>query len=73
MKGFFWNSDGFEDPKKHRFISHLTKEHDLSFIGISETGTKSFTDPFLKNLCAGQDFLWHVKEPKGRWGGPTWD
>jgi hypothetical protein len=20
-------------------------------------------------LCAGRDFLWHVKEPKGRYGG----
>jgi hypothetical protein len=69
MKGIFWNSDGFKDPKKHRFISDLTKEQDLSFIGISETGRRSFIDPFLKKLCAGRDFLWHVKEPKGRSGG----
>jgi hypothetical protein len=27
---------------------------------------KSFTYHFLKKLCTGQDFLWHVKEPKGR-------
>jgi hypothetical protein len=43
-KGFFWNSDGFKDP--NRFISDLTKEQDLSFIGISEIGRRSFIDPF---------------------------
>jgi len=69
MKGVFWNSDGFKDPKKHKFISDLTKEHNLSFIAISETSRKNFTSPFLKNLCAGRDFLWHVKEPRGRSGG----
>jgi len=69
MKGIFWNSDGFKDPKKHRFISDLAKEKDLSFIAISETGRRSFSTPFLKNLCVGRDFLWHVKEPRGRSGG----
>ena len=69
MKGIFWNSDGFKDPIKHKFISDLTKEHNLSFIAISETGRKNFTSLFLKNLCAGRDFLWHVKEPRGRSGG----
>ena len=69
MKGIFWNCDGFKDPKKHRFISDLTKEHNLSFIAISETGRRSFTNPFLKNLCSGKNYLWHVKEPKGRSGG----
>ena len=65
MKGIFWNSDGFKDPKKHRFITDLTKELDLSFIAISETGRKSFSNTFLKNLCAGHDFIWHIKEPHG--------
>ena len=69
MKGVFWNSDGFKDPKKQRFISDLTKEHNLSFIAISETVRKSFTDPFLKNLCAGKNYIWHCKEPKGRSSG----
>ena len=69
MKGVFWNYDGFKDPKKHRFISDLTKEHNWSFIAISETGRRSFTNPFLKNLCSGKNYLWHVKEPKGRSGG----
>ena len=69
MKGIFWNCDGFKDPKKHRFISDLTKEHNLSFIAISEIGRRSFTSPFLKNLCSGKNYIWHVKEPKGRSGG----
>jgi hypothetical protein len=69
MKGVFWNSHGFKDPKKHKFVSDLTKEQSLSFIAISETVRKSFTDPFLRNLCAGKNFLWHCKEPVGHAGG----
>jgi exonuclease III len=69
MKGIFWNCDGFKDPKKHRFISDLTKEQNLSFIALSEIGRKSFTNPFLKNLCSGKNFIWHCKEPNGRSGG----
>jgi hypothetical protein len=69
MKGIFWNCDGFRDPKNHRFISDLTKEQNLSFIAISETVRKSFTDPFLRNLCGGRNFIWHVKGPSGHSGG----
>ena len=29
MNGVFWNSDGFRDPKNFRFISDLTKEHNM--------------------------------------------
>ena len=57
MKGIFWNSDGFKDPKKHRFISDLTREHDLHFIAISERVRKDFSDSFLKNLCAARLFM----------------
>jgi hypothetical protein len=32
MKGIFWNSNGFRDPKKHKFVSDLTKESNLNFI-----------------------------------------
>jgi len=42
---------------------------DFNFIAISETGRKSFSNTFLKNLCAGHDFIWHTKEPHGRSGG----
>lgn len=41
---------GLQTKKKHRFISDLTKEHNLSFIAISETSRKSFTSLVLKNL-----------------------
>jgi hypothetical protein len=47
----------------------LTKEKNLNFIALSEIGRKSFSSPFLKNMCAGRDFLWHIKEPRGRSGG----
>lgn len=30
---------------------------------------KTFTDPFLRNLCGGKNFLWHCKEPDGCSGG----
>ena len=69
MKGVFWNSDGFKDPKKSGYIFDPTKEFDLSFIAISETGRKQFSNSFLKNLCAGWDYIWHCKEPRGRSGG----
>jgi hypothetical protein len=43
--------------KKFRFISDLTKEKSLDFIVLLETGRKSFTSPFLKNLYACRDYL----------------
>jgi hypothetical protein len=69
MRGTFWNSNGFKDPKKHKFISDLTKENDLDFIALSETGRIDFSPRFLKNLCLGRDYLWHSKAPWGRSGG----
>jgi hypothetical protein len=69
MKEVFWNCNGFKDPKKHRFISDLTREQSLCFIALSETGRKGFNNAILRNLCGGSDFLWHCKEPRGRSGG----
>jgi hypothetical protein len=69
MKGLFWNCNGLGDLKKLRFLSDLTKEHDLDFIALSETGRDSFTQSSLNNFCARKDFLWHVKPPRGRSGG----
>ena len=69
MKGIFWNANGFRGPAKHRFVSDITKQYKLCFIAISETCRKDFTDPFLKNMCAGKNFLWHVKESNGSSGG----
>jgi hypothetical protein len=69
MKCIFWNSDGFKDPKKSKFVSDLTREYGLNFIVIIETCKRSFSDQLLKNLCAGKSFIWHCKEPRGRLEG----
>ncbi len=69
MRGIFWNSNRFKDPKNHKFISDLTKENNLNLIAISEIGRSDFTPRYLKNLCLGRDYLWHCKPPNGRSGG----
>ena len=69
MKGIFWNCNGFADTKKYRFLSDLTKEKNLDFIALSETGRASFPQTTLNNICAGRDFLWHCLAPRGRSGG----
>jgi len=69
MKGVFWNCNGLGDPKKFKFLSDLTLENNLDFIALSETGRGDCTQVFLKNLCGGKDFLWHVKPPRGKSGG----
>lgn len=69
MKGIFWNSNGLGDTKKYQFLSDLTKEKGLDFMALSEIGRRAFSDSFLKNLCAGKEFLWHTKPPRGRSGG----
>jgi hypothetical protein len=43
-----------------------SREQSLSFIAVSEMGRKGFHDPVLRNLCAGRNFIWHCKEPRGR-------
>jgi exonuclease III len=55
MKGIYWNTNGLKDPKKHKFISDLTKEHNLNFIALSKIGRSNFTPKFLKSLCAGRN------------------
>jgi exonuclease III len=69
MRGTFWNSNGFKDPKKHKFISDLTKENDLDFIALSEMRRTDFSPRFLKKMCLRRDYLWHSKVPRGRSGG----
>ena len=51
------------------FLSDLTKELGLDFIALSETGRGACSDSFLKNFCAGKEFLWQAKPPKGQSGG----
>ena len=69
MKGIFWNCNGFADCKKYRFLSDLTKEKNLDFIALSETGRANFPQLTLNNICAGRDFIWHCMAPRGRSGG----
>ena len=69
MKGIFWNSNGFADIKKYKFLSDLTKEKNLEFIAVSETGRANFPQSTLNNIYAGRDFLWHCMAPRGRSGG----
>ena len=54
---------------KHRFLSDLVKEAQISFIALFETDRDDFLDHILKNLCAGRDFLYHSMAPHGRSGG----
>jgi len=50
MKGIFWNCNGFADTKKYRFLSDLTKEKNLDFIALSETGRANFPQSTLNNI-----------------------
>ena len=69
MKGVFWNSRGLGDLAKHRFLSDLVKEEQISFIALFKIGRDAFLDRILNNLCAGRDFLWPSMAPHGRSGG----
>jgi hypothetical protein len=55
--------------QKNRFLSDLTKEKNLDFIALLETGRANFPQSTLKNIYAGRDFLWHCMAPRGRSGG----
>jgi hypothetical protein len=46
MKGNFWNSIGLSDLAKTRFLRETSKEQNLAFISLLETGKKDF---FPKN------------------------
>ena len=48
---------------KFRFLSDLTKEHNLIFIALLETDTE------LNNISGGKYFLWSWIDPKGHSGG----
>jgi hypothetical protein len=59
---YFWNCNGFRDPKKHRFVADSIREQNLCFIAISEMGRKGFNDSTLRNLFEGRNFLCHCKD-----------
>jgi hypothetical protein len=54
MRGIFWNSNGFKDPKKYKFVGNLTKENNLNFIAVSETGRSDFMLDFSKTSVRGE-------------------
>ena len=56
MKGIFWNGRGLSDLAKTRFLSDVTKEQQLDFIALLETGKKDFAPHTLSGLCGGKTF-----------------
>jgi hypothetical protein len=69
MNGSVWNSDGFGDIAKHRFVKDTIREHQLDFFVILEMGRSKFSQPFLTNLAGGLDYRWYCLPPIGRSGG----
>jgi hypothetical protein len=69
MRGIFWNSRGLSDLAKTRFLSETSKEQDLAFIALLETGKKDFSQDTLNNFSGGRNFVWHWTAPRGRSGG----
>nr|XP_034607094.1 uncharacterized protein LOC117866906 [Setaria viridis] len=69
MRGIFWNNRGLSDLAKKRFLLETSKEQNLAFIALLETGKRDFTQATLSNLCGGKNFIWHWTEPHGRSGG----
>jgi hypothetical protein len=55
MKGIFWNSRGLSDLAKTRFLSETSKEQDLAFIALLETGKKEFSQDTLSNFSVALD------------------
>jgi exonuclease III len=69
MKGIFWNSRGLSDLAKTRFLRETSKEQDVAFIALLETGKKDFPQQALDNFSGGRNFVWHWTAPHGRSGG----
>ena len=69
MKGIFWNCRGLRDLAKHTFLHDVAGDNKLDFIALSETNKISFSTQCLENFCAGVDFVWHWRCPRGMSGG----
>jgi hypothetical protein len=69
MRGIFWNSRGLSDLAKTRFLRDTSKEQNLAFIALLETGKKDFSQVSLNNFSGGRNFVWHWTAPHGRSGG----
>jgi hypothetical protein len=68
MKGIFWNCRGLRDLAKHTFLHDVTEDRKLDFIALSDTNRNSFSTQCLENFCAGADFVWHWRCPRGMSG-----
>jgi hypothetical protein len=68
----YWNSDGFGDIAKYRFVKDTIREYKADFFAILETGISNFSTPFLNNLSGGRDFQWYCVPPLGRSGAFWW-
>jgi hypothetical protein len=69
MKGVFWNCRTLRDLTKHTFLHDVAEDNKLDFIALSETNTNSFSTQCLEIFCAGADFVWHWRCPRGILGG----
>ena len=69
MNGMFLNSRGLRDLAKHTRIADSIREHNLDFVGISETGKRDFSVSLLNRLSGSVDFTWISRPPRGRSGG----
>ena len=73
MNGMFSNSRGLRDLAKYLFFADCVRDHNLDFLGISETGRRDFSQAQLNRLYGGVDFTWvsrHAHErSEGIWLG----
>jgi hypothetical protein len=47
----------------------VANDNKLDFIALLETNKNSFSTQCLENFCAGADFVWHWRCPRGMSGG----
>jgi hypothetical protein len=69
MNGMFLNSRGLGDLAKHLHIADCSRDYNLDFVAISETGRRDFSQSLLNRLSGGTDYVWHSRPPRGRSGG----
>jgi hypothetical protein len=65
MKGVFWNCRSLRDLAKHTFLHDVAGDNQLDFIALSETNKNSVSTQCRQNFCAGADFVWHWRSPRG--------
>jgi exonuclease III len=65
----FWNSNGFREQAKFRFLFDSTKEHNLDIIAVLETKRNDYNTPELAHFCANRNFSRNWSPTRGRAGG----